>query len=66
MLATKPDRFTAILVPPEVMTLYTSAEEPLPMTSSLMMSLPRHVSAKARELGVGICCLIVDARAYPL
>jgi hypothetical protein len=38
-------RFTASLVPPEVMTLYTSADDPLPMTSSLMMSLPRQVSA---------------------
>lgn len=34
-----------MVVPFEVMTLYTSADEPLPMTSSLMMSLPRHVSA---------------------
>lgn len=41
----EPHRLTASLVPPEVMTLYTSADDPLPMTSSLMMSLPRQVSA---------------------
>ena len=57
---TEPHRLTATLCPFAMMTLYTSADEPLPITSSLMMSPARHSTAHHTGAGVD---LLTDSNA---
>lgn len=49
-------RLTASVTPEAVTTLYTSAEEPLPMTSSRTMSLPRQLTAHTHCLLRSVTC----------